>query len=252
MAAGWMALGLLFSGAPFLEGKSDKATQIQSAFADRLDKIQSHPEGFERFRRQHPNLFPRDECGEWVMVRKEKLQLKNGESMVVGAAYSRVLIPASMQRVMRYLETPEWFQDLYDLDADAVIAHAGNAGDGCFQARIFKRVPLLPNQDFVLGFSRVQFTDVWFQRARLVQDRKQFAVRDNLKILVPKDNGVMYHEISLVYPQRWWARALGPTFRSIMRRQVRQMLVVLRCVIRSTPELQPGRARDCWEQAGRD
>lgn len=252
MVLRWLAPALFLSAAAALMANGDKADRIQSAFAKKLDAIQSHPDGFRRFCRQNPDLFPRDECSEWALVRKEKLQLLNGERVAVGAAYSQVLIPASMEQVIRYLETPRWFRELYDLDADAEIAHAGNAGDGCFQARIFKRVPLLPDQDFVLGFSRIRFEDVWFQRARLVEDRKQFAVRDNLKILVPWQNGVMYREISLVYPQRWWARALGPTFRKVMRRQVRQMLAVLRCVIPSGPEPQPGVARECWERSRRD
>jgi len=250
--AGLLALGLLLSGGTPLNAGKAKEERIHSAFARKLDAIQFDPRGFHRFCQRHPDLFPSGEYEKWVKVRKEKLRLEDGSEVSVGAAYSQVFIPASMERVIRYLESPEWFRDLYDLDADARWGHGPNTGDGCFQARIFKRVPLLPDQDFVLGFSRVWHRDVWYQRGRLVKDRKAFALRDNLKILTPFDGGVVYREISLVYPMRWWARMMGPTFRKVMRREVRRMLGVLRCVISAGPVPERQRTMACWENARRD
>lgn len=247
----WLVIGMLTGGGLLPAEESSKIELIRQALSSRLDAIQWRADGVELFRRNHSDLFPREEPGEWVRVRKEKLRLENGKTVSIGAAYSQVFIPAPMERVIRYLETPAWFRDIYNLDGAAPLGE-GPGDTGCFQARIFKKIPLLPDQDFVLGFDRTWQGDMWVQRGRLVEDRKDFAVRDNLKILEPRDGGVMYHEISLIYPRRWWARAAGPTFRRIMRKEVRNILKVLRCVISGGDEWEPRRARTCWDEAGRD
>jgi len=252
LAAAWLALGFLLSGPAALRGDNDRIVRIQAAFARKLDRIQLHPRGWQDFKRENADLFPQDDCGEWVVVRKEKMALETGESVAVGVAYSQVFIPAAMDRVMRYLGTTRWFRELYNLDACAVIASPCPGTDDAVRARIFKRVPLLPDQDFVLELTWTRQKDIRFQRGRLVEDRKRFAVRDNLKILVPEGEGVIYREISLVYPRRWWARAAGPTFRSVMRREVREMVAVLRCVISAGPEPVMETTRRCRLQARRN
>ena len=247
----WLVVGCLTGGGLLWAKDSQKIALIRAALAGRLDAIQFRHDGVERFRKQNTDLFPREERGEWVQVRKEEIRLANGKSVSIGAAYSQVFIPAPLERGIRFLESPQWFRDIYDLDGEAGLGR-GPGDSGCFHARIFKKIPLLPDQDFVLGFERVWQGDIWVQRGRLVKDRGNFAVRDNLKILESREGGMMYHEISLIYPRRWWARAAGPTFRRIMRKEVSNMLKVLRCVISHGDDFDPSRARICWKQARRD
>lgn len=226
-------------------GESGKIAGIRAAFSERLEALYLRDGGFGAFCDQNPDIFSTDGEGTRILVRKERLIL-GGKSITIGAAYTQVLIRTPIKQLVRYLESPSWFRALYNLDADACME--GDTGQDAFRARIFKRVPLLPNQDFVLGFSSRQSEGFWFQRARLVEDRKGFAVRDNLKILEAVEKGTVYREISFIYPRKWWARAGGPTFRKVMRRELKHLARALACIVEGHPELDSEAAAECWER----
>ena len=241
----WIAIAFVILMTVSVLAESGKVEKIRTAFSERLEAVYLRDEEFDVFRKRYPELFPVDPDPPWILVRKEKMNL-DGKSITIGASYIQLTIHVPMERLIRYLESPQWFQALYNLDADACVE--GGCGEGRFHARIFKRVPLIPNQDFVLGFSSCQSGCFWFQRAQLVEDRKKFAVRDNLKILESVQGGTVYREISLIYPRRWWARAAGATFRKVMRRELHRLVKALQCVVEGKRELDPAAAAECWEQ----
>ena len=244
----WLIITFVILMTASLSSETGKVEKIRAEFARRLEAIYLRDGGFDVFRKCFPEVFPAELDPPWVLVRKEKLNL-DGKSITIGASYTQLMIRVPVEWLIRYLESPQWFQALYNLDADARM-EGGGGEDGRFHARIFKRVPLLPNQDFVLGFSSSQSGCFWFQRAQLVEDRKRFAVRDNLKILESVKGGTVYREISLIYPRRWWARAAGGSFRKVMRRELHRLARALKCVVEGNRELDSAAAAECWEQAG--
>lgn len=202
-------------------------------------------ETIRKFVDRNAHVFPQFSREQPISIRVEKKKVKiNRKKVSVGISYVQVYIEAPSEYVQMLLETPEWFQALYSLDRSAYMGP--RAADGTFKARIYKKVPVIPNQEFVLSFSSTTSGDMWFQRGRLLEDRGNFALRDNLKILEPVQGGVVYREISFVYPLKWWARALSSVVQGTMRKELKQMARAFKCTAEKSHPFTEEKATSCW------
>jgi hypothetical protein len=202
-------------------------------------------EAFREFVDQNNHIFPQLSGEQPISVRVEKKKvIINQKKVSVGISYVQVYIEAPLEYIQTLLETPEWFQALYSLDRSAYIGP--RAVDGTFKARIYKKVPVIPNQEFILSFSSITSGSIWFQRGRLLEDRGNFALRDNLKILEPVQGGVVYREISFVYPLKWWARALSSVVQGTMKKELKQMARALKCTAEKSHPFTEEKAASCW------
>lgn len=196
--------------------------------------VDQNRDSFPPLSREHPTS---------VRVDKQKVIL-DGKKVSLGVSYLQVLIEAPPVYVQTLLETPEWYQSLYALDRSAYMGPPTESGS--FKAHIYKKLPVVPNQEFVLAYSRIISGELWFQRARLHEDRCNFALRDNLRILEPVAGGVIYREISFVYPLKWWARALYPAVKGAMKKELNRIASVLKCTAEKRLPFTKEIANDCW------
>lgn len=213
-------------------------------FDSRLNLL-TCPIKFKEFVEQNTDCFPTvsREHPTSVRVNKQKVIL-DGKKVALGVSYLQVLIEAPPVYVQTLLETPEWYQSLYALDRSAYMGPPTE--NGSFKAYIYKKIPVIPNQEFVLDYSRTVLGELWFQRGRLHEDRRNFALRDNLRVLEPVPGGVILREISFVYPLKWWARALYPAIRGVMKKELSQIAAVLKCAAEKRLPFTKEIANACW------
>lgn len=224
----------------------DFETQVMAHFDRHLDALEEL-EAFEAFIEAHPEYFPAVSFDEpvHVSVNKEYARI-DGKRIKIGTSYLQVVLRAEPSVVRQLMESPQWYRDIYDLDRDAFMGPVSE--DGSFQAHIYKKVPVIPNQDYVLSFSRRVIGDVWFQRATLKEDFKDFALRDNLKILQRVEGGIVFREVSYVYPLGWLARALSGMARKTMVKELKVMGNALKCIAEKGLPFDPRYAAACWKR----
>jgi len=231
---------------------------LRSAMNARLDALANRV-AWAAFVNRFPERFPpaASTSGDGVVHAEEEDFELGGRHFAVGIGYRQVLIRAPLARVRRMLSSPDLFKDLYGLDADATVG--GLTGDRIerehvreFRARILKRLPVLPDQDYMLRYSGSDDGPAWFQRVRLVEDLEGFALRANLQVLEPVNGGVVLRSISMLYPRDWLVRALTTQIRAVTRTELAKMNATERCAAENpAPRLTPAIAAACWAQASR-
>lgn len=224
--------------------------KLQKYFDETIEAI-STAKGWSDFLKQKTEAFPTvDKSKTFVKVEKEEIKI-DGETFTIGIGYRQALINTSFEKIKRILNSPELFKNLFFLDKTAVIDETykeitkQEKDQETFRARIFKSVPLISNQDYVLEYKNFKDQDYWFQRARLVKDAENFAVRDNIKVLENTENGIVFREVSYVYVLRWYVRAMGPSMRSIMHKEMIPITNSLKCLAEKE-EVSEVQALNCW------
>jgi hypothetical protein len=215
-------------------------------FDSRLDEL-TGVAAFDDFVKTHPQYFPEISFENPVYVVVDKERVRIGKKKIkIGTSYLQVVIKGDPAFLRLMMESPHWYKDIYDLDGEASLGSVGE--DGCFKAHIFKKVPVISDQDYILSFSCRSLENLWFQRATLVEDLKDFALRDNLKILQPVEGGVVYREVSYVYPLGWLARALSGMARKTMIKELKIMGNSIKCIAEKGLPFEPSFAASCWER----
>jgi hypothetical protein len=228
-------------------------SKILLKIEERLDGI-STEESWKKFVKESSKQFPEmsaEKSQTHVVVTQEKLRL-DGESFSLGVGYRQALIKAPLDRVKRILNTPELFKPLFGLDQDSAVDPVALSPDEiikrvAFKARIFKKVSLIPNQDYLLAFTNTTSGELWFQRAKLVEDKEKFALRDNLKALEVTKDGVIFREVSIIYGLKWYVQFFGPTVREVMNKELTKVTDAIKCLAEKTVDITEAEAKICWE-----
>ena len=218
--------------------------EILTAIGTKITQLET-AEAWKTFVKSKPEIFPPMKDGKsTVVVDKMTLEL-GGDTYTLGVGSRQMTLKADYERVKKILNTPAYWRNLYGLDADANVSEPGDV----FKARIFKKIPVVSNQDYTLEYRNFENGGVWFQRAQQESDKNEFALRDNLKALEKTPGGVIYREYSLVYVLRWYLRALGPQMRSVMQTELEKINVSMRCMAESPKPLSSELAKECGAQA---
>lgn len=212
--------------------------EITEVFNQRLDNLTT-PEAFKKFTEENSKLFP-DSTKEnlSMIVEREELKLNN-ETFTLAIGYRQVAIKSTKADFLKSLwSSPELFQKIYNLDAASNIDDS-NSTKNRFKARIFKKVPAIGDQDYILDYTVTHKSPFTFIRAKLDIDQKGFALRDNLKVLEETKDGLVVREISYLYPLKWYVRALGPTTRSLMKEEINKISYTEKCLIEESTQFPP-------------
>ena len=224
----------------------DFKSSVMEYFDSRLDGL-TGVAAFETFVQDHPHYFPEISFENPVHVVVDKERVRIGKKKIkIGTSYLQVVIEGDPAFLRQMMESPHWYKDIYDLDNEASLGSVEEGGR--FKAHIFKKVPVISDQDYILTFWSRSIDNLWFQRATLVEDLKDFALRDNLKILQPVEGGVVYREVSFVYPLGWLARALSGMARKTMIKELKIMGNAIKCIAEKGLPFDPTFAESCWER----
>lgn len=210
------------------------------------------PEKWQNFVKENETLFPKTGKSNdktHVIVRKEEM-LVDGDSYTLGVGYRQTFIKAPITKVKQILNTPELFKSLYGLDANAdvePIQDKKRENVTAFKARIFKHVPLVPDQDYVLDYENKEVENLWVQRAKLHKDNSRFALRDNLKVLESSQGGTIFREVSVIYALKWYVRFFGPGVRDVMTKETVKITDAVKCLAESEKEPTSELAESCWK-----
>ncbi|MGE3973092.1 MAG: hypothetical protein AB7F59_01050 [Bdellovibrionales bacterium] len=232
-------------------------SKILESIEKKLDAL-STPEAWNQFISENPKLFP-EASGEkaitHVVVTREEIKAE-GETFVLGVGYRQTFMKAPLERVQKILNDPGIFQALFGLDASAIVDKTTLEKELTkrtqFKARFFKKISLIPNQDYVLDFTNKMEKKLWFQRAKFVEDKEELALRDNLKALETRDGGVIFREISIVYGLKWYVRFLGPTVREVMNKELAKITDSVKCLAEKSVEITTAEAEICWKTASKE
>jgi len=226
-------------------------------------------EAFTRFAKKYIHYQSENQVS--VLVKPEEIQIKN-EKYTLGLAIKAVKVDLPMDKVKRILSTPKLYQSIYNIDAPADLGFLPDFSS--FRARIFKKIPVLSNQDYVLDYKPTQVGETWFLRAKLHKDNEDFALRDNLtmvntttansvvvnNIASQSDKTTQIIEVSYVYILNTLARLAGPQTRKIMQTEIRKAALAFACIcdneeIKKSEErsevfntLISAAAKDCWKK----
>ncbi|MES2768818.1 MAG: hypothetical protein V4596_06690 [Bdellovibrionota bacterium] len=196
--------------------------EITEIFNQRLNDLTT-PEAFKKFVADHTNLFPDHTKENPSMVVEREGLIVNDETFTLAIGYRQVAIDSKNADFIKSLwAAPELFKKIYNLDGESKVAEA-DFNKNKFKARIYKKVPAIEDQDYTLEYTSTTKAPYTFIRAKLVKDEKGFALRDNLKVLEETKDGLIIREISYLYPLRWYVRALGPTTRSMMKKEMNKI-----------------------------
>jgi hypothetical protein len=181
--------------------------------------------GWNNFVKTRPNSTD----GGQPFVSTEDLRVKIGdEEYVIGLGYRTVFIEATPKTVVGIVDNPIFFQSLYGLDKPALVSPANS--DGTYRARIFKLVPGIETQDFTLDYRGHWEGDSWIGQAKLVKDEREFALRNNIKIVEPHGTGSIYREVALFFPLRWWMRGLlHGTVQAVTKKEMTKLNKSIKC-----------------------
>lgn len=243
--------GLLISISAFA---SIPEKQITEKISNKLDAIAT-ADKWKEFLAKSEELFPKTSKSNdktSVVVKKEELNVDDS-FFTLGVGYRQTFIHAPLEKVKKILNSPELFKDLYGLDASSDVDELNGKGKPedriYFRARIFKTVPLIPNQDYVLDYTNLNEKGLWIQRAKLHKDNEHFALRDNLKVLEPSEGGTIFREVSIIYALRWYVRFFGPSVRKVMDEELAKITDSVRCLAEKEGEPTKTTAAECWKKA---
>ena len=235
---------------PFILDANIQEDKVSKAMAVELDRWTSKSQ--MRVLMEDASTITRDKPLD-VIVTKQNMMI-DGKRWTLGKGSIRVLIKAPIDKVKKLLTSPSYFQSIYNLDAPCVVdenlrtkVNLKSSYSGDFLARIYKRVPVFEDQDYVLSYQSFQKDSFWFQRASLVKDLKNFALRDSIQILqsVDKDTTI-FREISLLYLRRWYLRLLGPQVRGVVRKELQKVAKSFKCIAESSNENLQATSKECW------
>lgn len=230
---------------------NDKALheKILKHFDERLSKISNKPE-WQKYLKEHSADLPAltADSAPVTIVNKEDLKIEN-DTYPIGIGNRSAFVKTTLAKYKEFLTTPELFQHAYGLDGPAVVADAPKTPTE-FLGRIYKKVPGIEDQDYTLKYKVVDEKKILFIRASLQADKKQFALRDNLKILEEVPGGVIAREISIVYPLRWYVRVFYGATMDIMKKEMTKISLVEKCILESEPKtvLLPETSKECWKK----
>lgn len=194
-----------------------------------------------------------------TIVIKEDLKIDN-DVYPIGVGNREAFIKTTLSKFKTFLNSPQLYQFAYGLDAPA------NAPERVppttdsplkspheFLTRIFKKVPGIEDQDYTLKNKLTQEKGILFVRASLLEDRKQFALRDNLKVLEEVPGGVVIREISIVYPLRWYVRLFYGATIDIMKKEMTKISLSEKCILENDPKsiLNPETSKKCWDKVSK-
>ena len=228
---------------------------LQEFIYNKIQNIYDSKESLENYFSENRSDFPlSQEPPVVVNVDKKEVEVE-GETFTLGKGHFQIFIKAPMTTVVSLLRTTEDYQLIYNLDEPA---HLEKVGEEDHRARIFKKLPIVSNQDYVLSYKMKSEGARKLQRATLVKDNEDFALREILAVLTPQENGVMYREISLIYILRWYLRALGPQVRSMTQSELYKLGHAFKCIAEKSaserklfktfpPEKKKELAQGCWE-----
>lgn len=221
---------LAFLFANILFANESVHTQLQKNMGQKLDQLVD-AEKFKNFIKENPDYFPGVSAKkptslvvkreEWV-IDDEKYPLSNG--------YRQIYIEGNPQALKDLWTTPELFPQVYQLDKDAKVDGVKNTKTR-FQARIYKKVPIVADQDYTLDYEVNEIGPLFFIRARLVKDNGEFALRDNFKVIEPIDGGMIVTVVDYIYPLSGIVRALGPAVRNTLREELQKLNLLEKCFV---------------------
>ncbi len=184
----------------------------------------------------------------------DELEMKEkGSSYFVGIGLRSVFINAPPKTVVSIVNDPHFFQALFGLDKTSIVEEPKEVNH--YQSRVFKLVPGIETQDFILQHDGQWEGDFWIQRAKLVRDEKGFALRDNIKIVEPFEGGSRYREVSLFYPLRWWMRLLNGVVKKETAHQMMQINKTVKCTaekVASGIPMSQDLAKECHKLAAKN
>lgn len=223
--------------------------QIESTIERRFEDLMSD-EAWTSFVKNHSEYFPKiSEVPNNVVVEKEILKI-DGKSYSLGMGYRQVFLKTSLEHAKKVINAPHLFKSLFGLDEAGVIKSDKALDLNNYRGRITKKIPVLPDQDYVLEYRAKQPGKIWFQRANLVPDKEDFALRDNLKSLEAVEGGVVFREIAMVYVTKWWVQVLGQQVRDIMKVELKKLNESIKCAVEhKAATLTEDQAKECWETA---
>jgi hypothetical protein len=218
--------------------------EILDIFNERLNSL-ANPKSFHEFVDLHQNLFPDPlKVNPSMEVEREELKL-NDETFTLAIGYRQVATKSGTKDKAAFLKslwaTPELFQKVYNLDGESKVPDTDDIKDSKnrFKARVFKKVPGIEDQDYILDYTITHQYPYTFIRAKLDKDQKGFALRDNLKVLEETKDGLIIREISYLYPLRWYVRALGPTARKTMKTELNKISLIEKCLVEESVSFPP-------------
>lgn len=208
--------------------KQPPVEKILARITKSLDGI-SDPETFKVFIDKNKKYFPDYKMtNPSIEVGKDKL-VHNDVTYSSYVGYRQVLIKGNKKTLMSLWTTPELFQKIYALDDSSKVDGAFTKSH--FKARIFKKVPAIEDQDYILEYKVTEHGPYTFIRAKLDSDKADFALRDNLKVLEETEDGLLVREISYLYPKKWYVNALGAVVQSMMKKEINKVSVVEKCLV---------------------
>lgn len=221
-----LALGLLVG--PWAQGSKN-----QEKLVEKMDEIISPLEsysGWKNLAKLSPKTLVKLSAknpGPVISVEEREVEL-DGKTYTIGFGIHSVFIAAGPKTVVQILTEPRYFHKLFDLDkaADQFPDRKKNS----FRARIYKLVPGIETQDYVLSYRGKWKGTRWIQRARQLRDESGFALRDNIKIIEPVKGGSIHREVSIIYPLRWWARLFNGVMQKVTRRELAKVSGAIKCV----------------------
>jgi hypothetical protein len=217
--------------------------EILEIFNQRLNDL-ANPEAFKKFTESNSKLFP-DIVAQnpSMVVEKEELSLKD-DTFTLAIGYRQVATAKGTNTKASFLKSlwlaPELFQKIYNLDGDSkVVSEDLKESKDHFKARVYKKVPGIEDQDYILDYTITYKKPYTFIRAKLDKDQKGFALRDNLKVLEETKDSLIIREISYLYPLRWYVRALGPTARKTMKVELNKVSMIEKCLVEESQSFPP-------------
>ena len=201
---------------------------ISEKMAKIIEPLESQ-EGFRKFVQEHSQeFFEVSETNALPQPPVEDYIIKIGaESYRLGMGFRSIYILATPKIVVSIVDDPQYFQALYGLDKPADIFQ--RRPDGTFDGLVFKLVPGVETQEYILHYSSHWEDSAWIQRAKQIKDERNFAIRDNIKYLFPQGTGTVFREVSLLYPLRWWARLFPSKVRSVTSHELAKLNAAIKC-----------------------
>ena len=184
-----------------------------------------------------------------------------GQTIRVGLGCRTVFILAKPSTVVTVVDSPQFFQSLYGLDKPAVEREITpstheitlpqnkvNADQAVqtpknnsvpYEARIFKLVPGIETQDYTLKYESHWENLVWIGSAKMTKDAKNFAVRHNVKIIEPFENGSVYREVALFVPIRWWVKLFSGLTQKVTKQELKKLNFSIKCAAEKVEKGEP-------------
>lgn len=218
---------LLFS---FVFASDDVHVRLQKMMEQKLDQLVD-VQNFEKFVKDHPEYFPglTPKKQSTLIVKREEWELE-GEKYPLSNGYRQFFIAGNPQTLKDLWTSPEYFARVYQLDKDGKVEGSKNSKTR-FQSRIYKKVPIVDDQDYTLDYEVTDKKDYYFVRARLVKDNGGFALRDNFKVLKVVPGGMEVTVVDYIYPLSSIVRALGPAVRGTLRDELQKLNVLEKCFV---------------------